>query len=484
MKKSFLLLFTFFAVINSQAQQNDQAQKDKWTLQEAVAYALENNISVKQSELDVEFAEIERRDAIGNFLPNINANATNAWNTGLTQNITTGILQNQTTRNFSAGVSANIALFDGLRNFRQMQRAKLSQLAGQYSLDLMRDDIALFVANSYLQVLFNKQSLEVLRSQVEVTTAQMERTQDLVDAGVLPEGDLLEIEATYANELQRIIVAENNIRISLISLAQTLLIKDYENFDIVEEGYDVIGNEILSRSPEEVIERAKEERNEIKVAEANKELAEKDVELAKGAYLPTLSGFFNYNTRESGAGRITGFELDPNEPSRQIGVVESTGDIVVSPNTIATLGNPLPFFEQLYLNDGITYGLQLSIPLLNGFATRNQVQRNKINVERAEYQLEQAELDLEANVYQAYVDAQGALEAYEAALVAVSAQEQANIYATERFDVGLTNAFDFSQSKARFENAQTEVIRAKYDYIFKLKVIELYFGIPVTDRKF
>lgn len=478
MKKIILPLIAFFALINIQAQQK------KWTLQESIAHALENNISVKQSELDVETAQIERRDAIGNFIPNINANATNAWNTGLTQNVTTGILQTQTTRNFSAGVSANLALFDGLRNYNQLQRAKLSQLASQYSLDLMKDDIALFVANSYLQVLFNKQSLEVLQSQLEVTETQLERTSDLVDAGVLPAGDLLEIEATYANEQQRIIVAENNIRISLISLAQTLLIKDYENFDVVEEGYEVFDNQILDVSPEELIDRAVEERNEIKVAEANRELAEKDVELTRGAYLPTLSAFFNYNTRESGAGRIVGAIQDPEDPVRQIGVVESTGDIVVAPNTIATLGNPLPFFEQLYLNDGITYGLQLSVPILNGFATRNQVQRSRINVERANYQLEQTRLDLEANVYQAYVDAQGALKAYEAALVAEAAQEQANAYASERFDVGLTNAFDFSQSKSRLENAQTEVIRAKYDYIFKLKVIELYFGIPVTDLKF
>jgi len=112
------------------------------------------------------------------------------------------------------------------------------------------------------------------------------------------------------------------------------------------------------------------------------------------------------------------------------------------------------------------------------------VKRNQINVERANFRLEQAELDLEANVYQAYVDAQGALKAYEASVIALQAQEQAYEYATERFDVGLTNAFDFSQVKSRLENAQTELLRTKYDYIFKLKVIELYFGIPVTDLKF
>lgn len=460
------------------------AQQKEWTLEECVNYALENNIQVKQSELAVELSDLERRDALGNFIPSINAQASNAWNTGLTQNVTTGILQNQTTRNFSAGVSAGLTLFDGLRNYKQLQRARISRIANEYSLDKMKDDIALFVADAYLQVLFSKQNLEVLKAQNEVTQQQLVRTQDLVEAGVLPQGDLLEIRATMADEKQRMIVAENQIQISLIGLAQTLGIQDYQNFNIVDRDYDIFGNEILANSVYEVIERAKEERSEIKIAEANRELAEMDVDLTKGAYLPTLNAFFNYNTRESGQSRITGSVLDSNSPTRQIGVVESTNQIVVAPNAIPTLGSPLPFMEQLYRNDGVTYGLQLSVPILNGFATRNQVKRNEINVKRAEFQLEQAELDLEANVYQAYTDAQGAFEVYEASLVAAEAQEKAFEYATERYDVGLTNAFDFSQAKIRYENTQREALRAKYDYIFKLKVVELYFGIPVRDLKF
>lgn len=460
------------------------AQQKEWTLEECVNYALENNIQVKQSELDLEVSDIEKRDALGNFIPSINAQASNSWNTGLTQNVTTGILQNQTVRNFSAGVTAGLTLFDGLRNFKQLQRARISRLSSEYALDKMKDDIALFVADSYLQVLFNKQSLEVLRAQNEVTIEQLQRTQDLVDAGVLPEGDLLEIRATMADEKQRMILAENQIQISLIGLAQILGIQDYQNFDIVDRDYNVFGNEILENTVYDVIDRAKEERSEIRIAETNMELAEKDVDLAKGAYLPTLNAFFNYNTRETGQGRITGAVLDPNEPTRQIGVVQGSEEIVVAPNTIPTLGSPLPFIDQLYRNDGISYGFQLSVPFLNGFATRNQVKRNEINVKRAEYQLEQAELDLEANVYQAYTDAKGAFEAYEAALVASAAQERAYEYATERYDVGLTNAFDFSQAKIRYENTQREALRAKYDYIFKLKVVELYFGIPVGDLKF
>lgn len=479
MKKISLLTLLLFSTFLARAQENK-----KWTLQECVNYALENNISIKQSELDIELSELTKRDAIGNFLPNINASASNSWNTGLTQNVTTGILQTQTTRNFSAGVSASLNLFDGLQNFKQLQRAKISQLASQYRLEKMQDDITLFVADAYLQVLFNKQNLEVLKLQNEVTKEQLDRTEQLVDAGSLPKGDLLEIEATFADEQQRIIVAKNNIRISLISLAQTLLIKNYENFDIVERDYNVFGNELLNTPVNQVVETAKEERAEIKIAEANRKLAQKDVELARGAYYPSLGAFFNYNTRESGMGRIVDVKPDEDNPTRQIGFVEETGAAVVTPNTVSTIGSPLPFFEQLQRNDGISYGVQLSIPIFNGLSTRNQVRRNQVNVKRAEYELEQAKLDLEANVYQAYVDAEGAFEAYEAALVAANAQEQSFDYATQRFDVGLSNAFEFSQAKLRYENSQSEVLRTKYDYIFKLKVLELYFGVPVTDLKF
>lgn len=474
---SIFILLLFFGV-------TVHAQENKWTLQECIQHALENNISIKQSELEIEFSETETTEAIGNFLPSFNASASNSWNTGLTQNVTTGVLQSQTTRNFSAGVTAGLTLYDGLRNIKQLQRAKMSKLASQYALEQMKDDISLFVANSYLQVLFNKENLKVIQAQHAITREQLERARELVDAGSLPRGDLLEIRATAANEEQRIIVAENDIKVSLIALAQTLLIKDYENFEVVERDYDVFGNDILSTPVRQIIERAKEERYEVKVAEENKNIAEKDVEIVRGAYLPSLGAFFNYNTRESGMGRLINTGLDPDEPYRQIGFVESTMEPVVSPNMLTEVGNPLPFFRQLELNDGISYGIQLNVPILNGFSVRNSVKRNEINVRRSEFQLEQVKLDLEANVYQAYVDAQGAFKAYEAALIAQEAQELAFEYATERYDVGLTNAFDFNQSKFNFENAQSEVVRAKFDYIFKLKVLELYFGIPITDLKF
>jgi len=441
MKKSIIIITAILLGVFA------QAQNKKWTLKECVVYALENNISVKQSELNLEATDIEKIIAVGAFLPSINAGGNVSNNTGLSFDPTTGNSSTVTFLSASGNINLGYNLFDGLQNIRRVQRADISKLAAQYNLSKMKDDISLFVANGYINVILSKANLEVLKAQNAVTQEQIERTNQLVEAGSLPRGDLLEIKATDASEKQAIVNAENTIQISLISLAQLLLIKDYENFDIEDEGYDIVDEGISNKTAAEIIENAKANRSEIKIAEQNVALAEKDVQIAKGSYWPTLRAFLGYDTRYTDA-------------------------------------NPTPFNEQLYINDGIGYGLSLNIPILNGFNVKGNVQRNKINLERSKFQLEQAELDLESTVYQAYVDAKGALKSFEAANTALKSQELAYDYAKERYDVGLTNAFDFSQSKLRFDNAKIELNRAKYDYIFKLKVLELYFGIPATELKF
>ncbi len=420
------------------------AQNKKWTLEEAVAHAIENNISVKQSELDLRLTEINEKDAIGNLLPNLNGSASISSNTGANINPLTNTIEVNTFSSLTTGFQTNLTLFDGLRNMRQLQQAKLQILASRYNLEKMKDDIALFVANAYLQVLFNKENLKVLIAQNEITKEQLTRSNALVDAGVIPRGDLLEIQSTAASEEQRIVVAENQITISLISLAQTLLIKDYENFEIVDAEYEIPISTILDQSVYDIIEKAKQERVEVRIANQNVELAENELQITRGAYYPTLNAFAGYNTRWS----------DNDFFDRN-------------------------FLTQLDENYGTFVGLQLQVPIFNGFAVRNNVERSKINIERATLQKEQADLDLEANVYQAYTDAKGALKAYEAALLAEEAQSQAYEYTQSRFDVGFLNSFDFSQAKLRLENAQSEVIRTKYDYIFKLKLLELYFGITL-----
>ena len=422
------------------------AQSKKWTLEECVDYAIKNNISVKQSELDLKTTDIDKLEAIGGFLPSLSGNANYSINTGASINPVTNQFQNQTFKSLSASANSGVMLFNGLANWKTLQRAKLNKIANSYRLDKMKDDIALSVANSYLQILFNKEQLKVQRNQNLITKENIKRTQELIEAGSLPAGDIFELQATDASQEQQIIATENTLLIAKIGLCQTLLLEDYASFDISDEVVDVSITNFTNVTQESILEKAKESVKDVKIAIANVDVAKKDVALSRSSYLPTLTGFLGYNTRWA----------------------EST---------------PFNFIDQLTLFDGTAVGLQLSVPILNGFATRGRVQRAKINQERSEFQLKQAELDLERNVYQAYNDVINAKKSYEAAKKTLEARKQSYNFSKERYEVGLMNSFDFSQSTLAYENAQSEVLRTKYDYIFRTKILEFYFGIPLVKKQ-
>ena len=426
------------------------AQQKKWTLQECVEYAIENNLTVEQSELDLENAIIDESDAIGALLPSLNGSVDASANTGLILDPTTNNLVNATIFSASGNITSSVTLFDGLRNYRRIERAKLRGISNQYRLDNIKDDIRLNVANAYLQVLSNKESLKVFKAQYAVTEQDLKRTEELVGSGVVPRGDLLELEATAANQEQQIVNAESLILISKINLAQLLQITDYENFDIAEEEFEIPPSNILDNSAKTIFDKALTFRNDIKFALSGVELAQKDLEISKGARYPTLGAFFNYNTRYSDRN---------NDPFT---------------------GEPVPFKDQLYINDGISYGARLNIPIFNGWSVRNDIKRSKINVDIAQLEYQRTKLQLETNVNQAYVDVTSFYKAYEAAQKTLEARRLAYQYSKDRFDVGLMNSFDFSQAQARVDNAEATLIRTKYDYIFRLKILEFYFGIPIS----
>lgn len=421
-----------------------QAQQKEWTLQECVDYALEHNITVKQGELDRELAAIEKSIAVGQMLPTINAGMSGTSNRGLSLNPTTNQLQNITMLSASGSINAGLTLFEGLKKQRSLQRAKINELAMSYRLDKMRDDAVLHVANAYLQIVLNKENLELAKDRNRITLEQLERTQHLVSAGSLPEGDLLEIRADDAREKQQILEAENQVTISLISLAQLLRIKDYQNFEIAKSDIEVKERSLDEPSVYEYVSKAKETRAEIKIAESNVELAEKEVQLSRASFYPSVSASFGYNTRYA--------ESDP-----------------------------MSFRKQLSMNDGIGVGIQVNIPIFNGLSVRKQVQRSLVNLEQSKNELEQTELDLESNVYQAYTEVSSAEKSYEAAKAALRSQELAFEHSQNRFDAGLITAFEFSQAKSRLDQTKIEVNQSKFNYIFKQKVLELYFGVPYSD---
>lgn len=435
-----------------------QAQEKKWTLDDCVRYALQNNISVKQTELDSQLANIEKRSAFGNFLPRIGANTSHSWNIGLNQNITTGLLENQTTQFTAAGLNIGLNLYRGLQNQNELRRANLSIIAAQYQLARIKDDVSLNVANAFLQILFNKESLKVQKEQLSLNGLQLERSNSLVEAGAVAKADLLDMEATVAATEQNVIAAENSLLISRLSLAQLLQLDDFQSFDIADRDYEATESEIMMQTPQAIIEKAKEVRMEVKIAKTNQEIAQKDIQIAKGGLQPTLQAFYSLNTRAAYADRIVG--------------IDGTGQPIFE--------SPLSLLDQFDQNKGHSFGLQLDIPILNGLAARNNVARAKVGLERSRIALSQEELNLERNVYTAYTDAAGARNAFEAAKVALAARSGAFEFAKEKYEVGLMNALDYNQAQTLFVNSQSDLLRTKYDYIFKLKLVELYFGIPIT----
>jgi len=434
------ILFAFFISTSAFS----QVDNNIISLQDAIDIALEKNINIKQSELNLDNSQLGRSDAIGNFLPTIGASANHQWNIGRGINVTTNIIEEITTQFSSATLSVGLPIYNGSRNVNQLHRANLEILASKYQLEDIKDDIKLFVANSYLQIMFNKEILKVQKSQLEITKVEYERTQDLIDSGFFSPRQIFEIDANLASQEQSVVQAENNLRDAKLNFAQVLLLEDYENFDIANEDFSIPFSDILENSPKEIFEKAKTFRNDIKLAETNISIAEKDIQISKSFRLPSITSFYSWNTR------------------------------------ISYLDNLPSFQDQFDLNKGQTYGFALNIPIFQGKAISNNIQRTKINLERLKFQFDQEKLNLENTVYQAYNDLVGAIKLYEASNKTVKSLRSAFEDATDRYLLGSLNSFDFIQSKQAFEASVSENIRAKFDYIFRLKVLEFYFGLPLS----
>lgn len=395
---------------------------------------------------------------MGSYLPSVNGSASHSWNIGRNVNPITNIASTETTQYTQLGVSAGVDIYKGLQNQNIYRRTKLSIIASQYQLVKMQEDIALNVANAFLEILFNKENLKVKKEQLAIDEKRFARSEEMVNAGTIPRGDLFDLKATVATDKQAIIVAENSLLISKLSLAQLLQLKEFTDFDVIDDTNAKDENGILLQNPVDIYNKAKEIRTDLKIAQTNLEIAEKNVVIARGAYQPTLKGFYSFGTSASYSDILTGLDANGNP-------------VYVSPD---------PAIQQFSDNKGHTFGFQLNVPIFNGFSARNNVERNKVSLEKSKINLEQKSLDLRRNVYTAFTDAKGALNTYESSTVTLEARQQAYNYAKEKYDVGLMNSFDFTQAQTLLTNAQSDVIRTKYDYIFKIKILEFYFGIPIV----
>ena len=434
MKKSTLFLGVIFGIVFTQ---KGNSQNKTWSLQACINYAVTNNLQIKEQKLNLEEAKINTNNAKGDFLPDLNGRIRNTWSSGLSENPITGAIINQKNRVAIFSLNSNITIFDGLKNYNTLQQNKLREIAAQFNIDRIKDNITLNIANSYLQVLLQKENITILKGQYQLTQEQIKRTQELIKAGSLPKGDILQLQATAATDLQNIVQAENSYAIAKLGLKRLLNLDLNQNFEVKKEEIRITEIEVLNKPVDSILQIAMKTRNEIKFSKQNVTIATKGVKIAKSEYLPTLSGFLNFNTNEQR---------------------NSLND----------------FRSQLENNRGVSLGLEMRIPIFNKRRIKNGVAQSKIGVLKSENQLAQVQQQLTQDIHQAYLDAQGSYKAYQANDKTVMAQKQAFEYETTKYNVGVSNAFEFTQTKVRYQNSQTEFIRAKYDLLFKLKLLELY----------
>ena len=419
-----------------------QAQDKKWTLQECVTYAVENNINIKQNKLTIEISQENLISAKGNFLPNLNGSTSGNLNFGSGFDPVSQDRVSTSTFGGSFGLNSGITVFNGYRNLNTYKQAQLGVETSKLDLEKIEDDIALYVVNTYLNALFAKENLSVAKVQYEISTKQIENAKAKFEAGVKPKGDLLNAQSTAAADEQTVILYENTLNLALLDLAQLLQVSPV-GFDIEMLKVDSPSIGMLYNNPEDVYQKALTNRPEIKKAELDIETADLSVEIAKGAFLPSVGLGANVGTGY-------GFNLKNN--------------------------SNIPYFTQL--DDNLGYGLSfnVNVPIFNRNQTKSNVNRQKINYEISKFGLENQKLQLQQTIQKAYYDARAAAKSFESAEKSLIAQKEAFRNAQESYNVGAMTQFDFDVVRNRFVNAEGGIIRAKYDYIFKTKVLKFYYG--------
>ena len=436
------------------------AQQEPWTLEQCVNYALENNISIQRNQLDVESAAVQTKAAKGNFLPNLNAGVNQSFSFGLNPG-STGLATQNNRSNTGFNIGSSTTLFNGFRNSSEYKKAKLGNEVSQLALEKMENDISLNVVNAYLAILFNRENLEVAKIQADISREQVKRISELFEAGSAPKGDLYEIEATLANDLQNLISVENSLNLARLTLAQTLQIP-YENFDVADIDIEAPPVALLDQEgSSQVYERALQIMPEIKQAELSYESTNYDLKIAKSGFMPSL----NFNL-----GASTGYFY-------------SYADAPIDPFTNLPISSDVwnpSFGDQFKDNRNYSISFGMNIPIFNRNQNKAAVKRAKLNQERSELALAEQKQNLYQSIESAFLDAQAAIKTFDAAKLSLKFQLEAFRNAEERFDLGVLTSYDFNLSRNGLVNAQATLIRSKFDYIFKMKLLRFYYGEPIV----
>ena len=421
--------------------------QETWSLQKCIDYAIKNNIQIKQQTLNSEYYNNQLSQAKYNRLPNLNAGIQNSQDFGRSLSyLNTYVNRNSNQTNGS--LSTNVTIWSGSTLSNAIKMADMDLRASLEETNKAKDDMMLNIAAAYLEILFADELVGVSEDLLKITQLQIDRTTKLVEAGSLAKGSLLEIEAQYAREELNVVNAQNRLQLAYLSIYQLLEVPSTESFKIEKPELPEIGANISLLNSMDVFKNSVQIMPAVKGAEFKLESAKKQLSIAKGNKMPSLSFGANY------------FNLYNNQ------YTDLTGEKII-------------FGDQLKNNQRYGFGVNLSIPIFNHFQARTGVSNAQIQVENTELQLQNTKNLLRKDIEQSYTNALAAFKRYIANQKAVISSKEAFRYTEEKFNVGMINSVEYNESKNNLTKAQSDLLQAKYEYIFRTKILDFYNGIPI-----
>lgn len=449
MKKLFLLFFSGLLFFQTVKAQTDMPSVPL-DLETCVAIAIENNLTLKRTELNQQITEANLIESQGRRLPSLTAGASSGYRWGRSINPVTNLFETRRIGNINLFGNTGAPIFQGMRINNSIAQAKANLESGMYTLEATKNDITLNVINLFIDVVFNREQVKIAENQLRTTQEQLGRTKKLVEAGALPLSEQLTLQSQNATNELNVINAKNGLRLAKLSLAQALQIPFTDGFDVIEPEYEVSQAALIGETPAEIFEIAVDLMPQIKAESANVKSAEIGVKIAKGAFLPTLdagiSAFSNYVDQAFIPG------------SREI----------------------IAFKTQVDNNFSQSGTLNFNIPIFTRFSNKSNLQRARVQQQLAEVSELEAKNKLRQDIETAYNSAYAAEQSYQASLIRVKSLEETFRIAQQRFELGAINSVDFEVAQNNLFNAQADLLNAKYTYIFRIKVLDFYLGNPIN----
>lgn len=425
------------------------AQNDVWTLDRCIEYAWANNLTIRQQNIEVSRSENQLTQNRLNFIPNLNVSLGHNFNWGRSvdlQNLE--IIHNQLSQSTSASANASIYLLDGLSKLNNLKSSQKSIEISIQEVERVKDEISLSIARSYLQILLSQEILSAARESFQSVSEQCEHTRKLVDAGSQPYTSLLEIQSQLATERVQVVTAQSQLAINTLALQQLLDLPYSEDFAIAVPD---IGSAVSSyiREDPELVYASAQSMPVIRSARLALDKGEIDLRTAKGQYYPKISLSASYGT-------------------------------FYSSSTLSPDGKTYPFFEQFRDNINPSVSIGISIPIFNNWSVKTNVKNAELSRQSLEIDLRMKQQTLYKDIQTAVTEADTYFRQMEAARANVESMEESLRYVQEKYNTGALNGTDYTVARTNLFKARSEYIQAKYQFVFQLKIIDYYKGMPLT----